>query len=200
VDLPPDPARDKHRKLQLRLFLAAAVLIVLGLVTFAIPTILFATSSLPRLLQPIAEFDANHEVTIEATEPLERYMLLVVVPERATPIPGGMTVVARDAEGNNISTEADVRGWKTVFGRTFKRVVTLEPRVPGTMTVRVEADATEDFVVFPHEVDLSSKEFDRMAPAYIAAAVIFALGVLAAAGFVASILFAPDPITAPEHA
>lgn len=185
---------DRFSRSQLRrkrLVIVSIALLLIGLVIVGAPALLFARATGPSLAVPQAEFNAGATSVIEVPDPPIRYNLFAVVPNRDAPAPSA-TVSATDAAGEDVARSLNVDFWKEALGRSFKHSAVLTPTVAGPMTISIEADATEDFALFPHEIDLVKRESRRWMPFWIAGGVMLAAAVLCFVGFLFSVVFGPD--------
>ncbi|MEM9065704.1 MAG: hypothetical protein AAGB51_09480 [Planctomycetota bacterium] len=188
-----DPA-ERYRKaqsLRRKLLIAFVALLLLAVPTLGVPAWFFIEAAGPQLATPEVEFDAGQTVVHQVPDPPIRYILFAVVPSKDTPKPEA-TVSATDAAGQSVAEPFEFEFWKEAFGRSFKRSAVLTPTAPGPMSITVDADATEDFALFVHEVDLASREAGRWMPLWIAGGVMLVGSVLSLIGCVLSLILGPE--------
>lgn len=163
---------DMQTRRRIALLVASLVLLALGVSAFGYTGYQFLSRWIFASTRAVAEFDEGEEKTLEWDEQATPLVLMLVVESPDEPLPA-MDVHARTIDGGDVQT-SQLTGWAGFFGRSFKRVLRLEPNADRTPIV-VAVDVTDpnavegraDFAVFQDPEVLFNRYQARMTPWWV---------------------------------
>ncbi|MBO6513702.1 MAG: hypothetical protein JJ974_07045 [Phycisphaerales bacterium] len=161
-----------------RIGLLALGLIALTLIIAAIPTIMFVRSFTADTMEPVAYFESGEAFEFVDENPYSDYLLSMDVPVRDGPLPE-MEISVTNSDGE-IETQS-MNVWISMMGREYKQFLRIPKQPDGKLTIRIDTQENEDFMIFRHIGDVAQNATSRSLPLWILALVPLA-GVLCCFG------------------
>ena len=160
--------------------IAALMLLLSGVIAFA-PTIRFVRGFFVGTLHPLEQFDSGETVEFIDPDPYSGYLLSMEVEERNPPLPE-MDIAIATSDGGAPETSRIDR-WNAMMGREYKQFLVIEPPEDGRLTIRIDTEENEDFLIYRRIDDVFEREIRAAAPLWITAAVplmvmVVALGLI----------------------
>ncbi|MGJ8635348.1 MAG: hypothetical protein ACSHX5_00685 [Phycisphaerales bacterium] len=144
--------------------LLALGLIALALLIAAYPTYTFIRSFTTDSLHPIAQFESGETFEFIDDDPYSDYRLSMSVTHRDAPVPPMEMSVTND-QGEVQTNELDV--WISLMGREYKQFLRIPQQPEGKLTIRIDTDENEDFMIFRHIGDVALQSKNRAIPFWI---------------------------------
>lgn len=153
----------------LRLLGIAALMLLLSVAIAIYPTLTFVRGFFIGTLHPLDQFDSGETLEFSDDSPYSRYVLSMEVDERNPPLPD-MQVMITASDGTVPHTEP-INRWNSIMGREFKQFLVIEPPADGRLTIRIDTEANEDFLVYRRIEDVVEHELKRSTPLWLVACV-----------------------------
>lgn len=163
------------------LLFIALVLIVLGVLAAAYPSITFVRNFMIGSLQPLEIFDSGEQLNFVDEEPYSSYYLSMEVDERNADLPE-MQIEILTSDGTPPVT-SPINRWNSMMGREYKQFLVIEPPADGRLSITVSTPENEDFLIYRSIEDVFEREIRRAMPLWLLAALPF-LGAVAMLGLV----------------
>lgn len=164
---------DTQTRRRIALLVSSIALLAMGLAAFAYTGYQALSSWALASTRAVAEFDEGEEKTLEWDEHATPLVLMLVVDSIDEQLPA-MDVHVRTIDGGEAQA-SHLTGWAGFFGRSFRRVLRMEPNADRTPLV-ISVDVTDpnavkgraDFAVFQDPETLFNRYQSRMTPWWIA--------------------------------
>ncbi|MCA9274772.1 MAG: hypothetical protein KDA29_01990 [Phycisphaerales bacterium] len=153
----------------LRLLGIAALMLLLSVAIAIYPTLTFVRGFFIGTLHPLEQFDSGETLEFSDDSPYSRYVLSMEVDERNPPLPD-MQVMITASDGTVPHTEP-INRWNSIMGREFKQFLVIEPPADGRLTIRIDTEDNEDFLVYRRIEDVVEHELKRSTPLWLVACV-----------------------------
>ena len=154
----------------------AALLLLLSIMLAAPPTYAFVRGFVIGTLHPLDQFDSGETHAFHDPDPYSGYLLTMEVDTRNAPIPD-MQIDLRASDGSAPTTHK-VNRWSSMMGREYKQFLEIDPVKDGELTIRIDTQDNEDFLIYRNIGDVIEHEAKRAAPLWIAACIPFVCAVL----------------------
>lgn len=153
----------------LRLLGIAALMLLLSVAIAIYPTLTFVRGFFMGTLHPLEQFDSGETLEFHDQTPYSHYVLSMEVDERNPPLPN-MQIAVTASDGTVPHTEP-VNRWNSIMGREFKQFLVIEPPADGRLTIRIDTEDNEDFLVYRRIEDVIEHELKRSTPLWLVACV-----------------------------
>jgi hypothetical protein len=147
------------------MLLVALLMIVLFILIAAYPSVTFVRNMFVGTLLPLEQFDSGETLTFEDTGSYTGYLISMEVDERNADLPT-MQVEILNSQGN-APVSSPLNRWNSVMGREYKQFIEIDPPDDGKLTITIETEESEDFLIHRRIDDVFEREVLRSTPLWI---------------------------------
>ena len=158
------------------LLLVASGLLILCLLTVASPSLRFVRGVFTGSLHPLDQFDSGETLEFEDPQPYSNYLLAMEVDERHQAVPE-MQVNIHTSTGEEPITRP-INRWNSVMGREYTQFLIIESPIDGKLTITIETEQNQDFLIYREINDVLEHELKRVTPFWIGGIILLVLSVI----------------------
>lgn len=179
----------------LQLLGITVLLLVLSFGLAVYPTVSFVRGFFMGTLHPLELFDTGETVSFVDPTPYSGYLISMEVGERNAEVPA-LDIQLAKSDGSVPETIVIDR-WNSIMGREYKQVLLIDPIPDGHLTIRIESEENQDFLLYRQIDDVLERELGRSMPLWIVALCPFVLTILCIGILMARYLREPDQPSLP---
>ncbi len=154
----------------------AALMLLLSVAVAFGPTIRFVRGFFVGTLHPLEQFDSGETVEFVDPDPYSGYLISMEVEERNPPLPD--MEISISTSGGTTPETSRIDRWNSMMGREYKQFLVIEPPEDGRLTIRIDTEENEDFLIYRRIDDVLEREVRAAAPMWIAATVPLTLMII----------------------